>query len=396
MATAITIPKLGLTMVEARIMRWLKQEGKRVAQGEELVEIETEKATVVIEAPADGFLRAVTLAEGQTAAVGAVIGYITATMEEPVPAAATATVPNVPQREQTTTGVLAARAPEDASPATIMASPAARRRAAELGVDLAHISGSGPGGIISVADVERAAVSSQPAPEPTRPFSEQLLGRRRLAIAERMTRAFAIPQFPTMRDIDVSAVLTHRERLRAEGNSRLSLTDYLLYACVRALSTHSSLNAHFIEDGQPRLRLFTQIDIGLAVALPGGVVVPVLRDLGARSLAEIAAARMAAVERAQAGRLNEHDLADATFTLSNLGAFGVDRFVSLLDPPQVAILAVGRSRPVAVPRTDGVVETRQHLTATLTVDHRVLDGADAARFLADVARVLESWEAEMF
>ncbi|MFQ5880518.1 MAG: dihydrolipoamide acetyltransferase family protein [Dehalococcoidia bacterium] len=403
MITEVILPKLGLTMEEGTILTWLKQEGDEVVQGEPLVEMDTDKATMELEAPASGILRRILIPEGEVVPVTTLVALIADTADEPLPEVVAAPGPT---REAAGEGAVpvAMPAPRPAAEAEAAvaegrqrASPAARKLAQELGIDLAQVRGSGPGGRITSHDVERAAAEKVGAAAPAGE-KERVIGlsRMRRAIAASMTlSATTIPQFAISREVDMTAVGELRQRLlpqvEKEKGVRLSYTDIIVRAVAQALPAHPLVNASF-EAGETleasQIRLHESINIGLAVALEEGLIVPVIPDADRKSLAELAVAREQLEAAAQRGRLSASQLGGATFTISNLGGLGVDQFQALVNPPQVAILAVGRIAERVVPTARGI-ETRPMLSLTLTADHRVLDGASAAAFLATVAEHLE-------
>jgi pyruvate dehydrogenase E2 component (dihydrolipoamide acetyltransferase) len=378
-STPLILPHMGLAVEEGRVVAWHRSEGDAVRKGDVVCEVETDKATVELEAPADGVLLRILVPAGETASAGSSLALIGAEGEAADAAPGVSDVAPVPPGSaRAPVPTPTAAAPEEGVPPRVRATPAARRLARQAGIDLRSLAGSGPGGRIRLADVQGAVRAEIPAS----------LTRQRAAIARRMTESWrTIPQFDASREVDLTRV---REFLRAVGPSversrgvRPSLTDFLAQACVRALQRRRELNA----DGRE------EVHLGLAVALDEGLLVPVIRDAHRLNLVELATARTAVVERARRGRLLPEDLGGGTFTLSNLGPFGVDRFTAIINPPERAILAVGeaRERPVAV---DGRVEVRWTAVLTLTVDHRWADGVHAARFLADVGEALageEGW-----
>ncbi len=390
------LPKLGLTMDEGRIVAWRKREGDRVAAGEILFEVETDKATMEVESPAAGTLRRILFAADAVAPVATVIALIADTANEALPAdvslapqspALAAQPPKPSQRAapQPSAGLgpPGARGPSEAEPLAgssqldrVRSSPAARKRAQELGVDIANLSGSGPGGRVTLEDVEAAVVSAAaPSGEKREPLT-----RMRRAIAERMTRSVREqPQFSISRDVDMSAANEARKRAGA------SYTDAIVAACAQALREHPRLRARIEDDA---LVTSEAIHVGIAVALDDGLLVPVLRDADQKDLVALARDREDLERAAHAGKLHAEALTGAVFTVSNLGTLGIDRFTAIVNPPEAAILAVGRVSERIVAR-EGAPAARPVVTLTLSVDHRVADGATAARFLADVAERLE-------
>ena len=385
--TSVILPKLGLTMDEGKLVAWLKKEGDRVEAGEVLFEVETDKATMEVESPVAGYVRKLLAAAGETVPVTQVIALISETADEPVTADQPPRPPVVSE-------------PEDER---IVASPAARKRAQELGVDLARVSPA-RGGRISVEDVEAVhaaegsaaipvaapageiATPVAPGAGPVAPAAAAAavgapLSRMRRAIAERMTQSFRdIPQYSVSSDVDMTAAKADRT---AAG---VSYSDVLISAVARTLRDHPRLAMRYDPEG---LIPADGIHIGIAVALDDGLLVPVLRDADTKELAVISRERAALQEGARAGKLPVDALVGAVFTISNLGQQGVDRFTAIVNPPEAAILAVGRVRDLVVAR-DGAVVVAPVVTLTLSVDHRVADGAQAAAFLADLAGRLES------
>ena len=359
------IPKVGLVMEEVKVVRWLKNVGDSVTAGEPLLEVETEKSVVEIEAAATGRLTQILVQVDGQAVVGDQVAWIDSAE---VPGAA-----------------------HDAD--RIRSTPVARKLAAERGIDLGEISGTGPGGRVQLDDVQRV-IDTARAPTP----AGQVLSPMRRALARSMSLSNAtIPQFTVSRSVDWSVLQALRGELSAalpEGSAALSLTDFLLQAVARALSEFPALNATFLgEPDSPDARIVTAngAHIGLVVAVDNGLLVPVIHDVQRLGLAEIARRRQDCVERGLKGRLKREEVEGATFSISNLGAEGPDRFTALINPPQSAILAVGRRRDVVV-ASQGAVVVRPLSDLTLTVDHRVADGRLAAQFLARLIAILEGRE----
>jgi pyruvate dehydrogenase E2 component (dihydrolipoamide acetyltransferase) len=402
MATDVKLPRLGQGMESGTIVKWLKAEGDRVTKGEPLYEVDTEKATQEVEAEASGVLLRISVASGEVP-VGqtiAVIGDAGETAEQAVSDVPSETASEAepdeaqsePDEEETPFRAAINGARE--STGRIKASPLARRMARERGVDLAGLTGTGPEGRIVAEDVERAGVSAAAAPaaapapprELPREVEQVPLSRIRTTIARRLTEAWTVPVF----QLTVSADMTRGNALLDRAREldpavQLTVTDLIVRVCGSALARHPDVNVQFAEDALLR---FPSADIGLAVAAPQGLVVPVIRSVERLSLAEVGGRRADLVQRARSGSLQMADLEGGTFTISNLGMFGVEQFSAVLNPPQAAILAVGATtdRPVAV---DGEVVVRPMMTVTLTVDHRAVDGAPAADFLRTVKRFLE-------
>ena len=385
--TRVILPKLGLTMDEGRLIAWHKKEGERVEKGEVLFEIETDKANMEIEASASGIVRRILLPADASAPVATVIALIADTADEPLPASV-APAPSPLARNDSPAGTgppLAGAAVGAEASDRVRSSPAARKRAQELGVDINLVRGTGPGGRVGLEDVEAAA--ALPAPSPSTSASSAASGKRepltrmRRAVAEAMTRsAREAPQFSISRDVDMTRANAKRE---AAG---VSYTDLIVAAAATALRAHPRLRSRFDGDA---IVMSQKIDVGLAIALDAGLIVPVLRDADRKSLGSLREEREALETAVRSGHARGDAFGGAAITVSNLGTFGVDRFTAIVNPPEASILAVGRvaDRVVVV---NGSPAVRQVVSLTLTVDHRVADGADAARYLADVAKDLES------
>jgi pyruvate dehydrogenase E2 component (dihydrolipoamide acetyltransferase) len=401
MSSQVTLPRLGQGMETGTIVRWLKSEGENVEKGDPLYELDTEKVTQEVEAEASGVLLKILAGEGEEIEVGKAIAVIGQEGEEipaavaeapkeepqaeaePAPAPEPETAPEPEQRVESTNG------------GRVKASPLARRIARERGVELSSLRGTGPEGRIVAEDVERAAASgavSAPAPAaapvPTGEVEVVKLNQMRKTIARRMTEAWEAPAFQIAMSADMSASIRLREALLArvqEGGVRPTYSDILTKVVALALLRHRDMNAHFAGDA---VKLFPTANIGIAVAIPHGLVVPVIPNCEARSIPEIAAARADLVERTRGGKLRSEDLEGGTFTISNLGMYGVERFTAVLNPPQAGILAVGAIEERAVV-VDGDFEIQPRMDLTLTVDHRSVDGATASEFLATVKSLLE-------
>jgi pyruvate dehydrogenase E2 component (dihydrolipoamide acetyltransferase) len=382
--TSVILPKLGLTMDEGTVVAWLKNEGDRVEAGEILFEVETDKATMEVESPVAGYVRKLLAAAGETVPVTQVIALISTTADEPVAVPPGGMAPEQPVAVEASAPPVASR-PEDGR---IVASPAARKRAQVLGVDLGLVRPA-KGGRISVEDVEASArppatlvtAPAVPLDAPVAAAGRAPLSRMRRAIAERMTQSFRdVPQFSVSCDVDMTAA--NAARTAAD----VSYADVLIWAVARTLHDHPRLAMRYDAEG---LIPADGIHLGIAVALGDGLLVPVLRDADTKDLASISRDRMALQEGARAGKLPVDALIGAVFTVSNLGQQGVDRFTAIVNPPEAAILAVGRVRDMVVAR-DGNAVVAPVVTLTLSVDHRVADGTQAAAFLADLEGRLTS------
>jgi pyruvate dehydrogenase E2 component (dihydrolipoamide acetyltransferase) len=368
MPAEVIMPALGMAQETGKVVRWLKEDGAQVTKGEPLLEVETDKVTVEIEAPADGTLAGLAVPEGDEVPVGSVIALVLAEGEQlaELPDPAQGPAGEAPPA----TAAAVATAPPQESRRRRLASPRARRLAEARGVDLAGVVGSGPGGAVVAADLETA----EPSPAPA-------VGSVWRLMAERMTRAWQeVPQFVLARDVDA------RRLLRRDGG--FSVTDLLVEASARALARHPRLTTSWHDGG---LVAGEGVNVGIAVATDDALVVPVIHHADRLALAEISARRGELAEAARAGTLRPEDVQGGTFTISNLGMYGVDAFQAIVNPPQAAILAVGRivERPVAV---DGAVAARPVLTLTLSFDHRVVDGARGAEFLDTLASLIETGE----
>ena len=411
MATEVKLPRLGQGMESGVVVRWLKEEGDQVEKGEPLYELDTEKVTQEVEAEASGVLLKIAVREGevpvgQTVAVIGEKGEEVAEPEEPEQP----DVDETPQEEgsrgpardtEREEGAQAERAAvteqftetrESERNGRIKASPLARRIARDRGIDLAVVRGTGPEGRIVAEDVERAEVSPEApavAPAPAAPTEVEVvpLTSIRKTIARRLTEAWQAPVFQISMSADMTRALDLRERLveLAKDGPKPTISDVLTKIAASALMRHRRLNAEFVGE---EVRIHANANVGRAVATDRGLVVPVIRGADRLSIQEIAAVRVDLVERARAGKLQQTDLEGGTFTISNLGMFGVENFIAVLNPPQVAILAVGAVEEKPVVR-DGEITPRSLMSLTLTCDHRAVDGADAADFLRTVRSMLE-------
>ncbi|HEY6957642.1 MAG TPA: dihydrolipoamide acetyltransferase family protein [Candidatus Limnocylindria bacterium] len=393
--TRVILPKLGLTMDEGRIIAWHKKEGDRVEKGEILFEVETDKANMEIESPAAGYVRHILVEPDRMVPVTTLIALLSDTPDEDIPdaehvAAATPEVAEATPRAAERSPSLAQGVPSLATVVPgdgerVRSSPAARKRAQELGIDINTVKGTGPGGRISIEDVEAAAVAKAPASavaaaETAMGEKREPLTKMRRAVAEAMTRSVReAPQFSISRDVD----MTNANARRKAGGA--SYTDASLSAAAKALRAHPRLRSRFDDNA---IVTSERIDVGIAIALEAGLIVPVIRDADRKSLPQLKEEREALEAAVASGRARADAFGGAAITVSNLGTFGVDRFTAIVNPPEAAILAVGRvaDRVVA---SGGAAMVRPMCSFTLTVDHRVADGADAARYLADVAKELE-------
>jgi pyruvate dehydrogenase E2 component (dihydrolipoamide acetyltransferase) len=381
MATKVVMEALSPTMEEGRLVAWTKQEGDAVKAGETLAEVETDKAVMELVARVDGVLRQRVVAEGATVPVGAVVAIIGAADEVIERTGA-------PAHRRTDVDATSAAAPAG----RIFASPLARRLATERGVDLRGIAGSGPGGRVVKRDVEAAPAATQAAPaaEPAPPggYRDVPLTQIRKTIAKRLAQSLGpIPHFYLTSEIEMERAAEMREQLKAHGDAyAVSFNDIIVKAVALALRQHPAVNAAFLDD---RIRYFGDIHVGIAVAVDDGLITPVIRHADRKGLAEIAAESRALAERARARKLQPDEYTGATCSVSNLGMYDIDEFTAVINPPEAAILAVGRvvAKPVAV---GGAVLVRRMMRVTLSCDHRVVDGATGARFLQSLKLMLEN------
>jgi pyruvate dehydrogenase E2 component (dihydrolipoamide acetyltransferase) len=365
MPAEVIMPALGMAQETGKVVRWLRSEGDVLVQGDPLLEVETDKVTVEIEAPAGGTLAGVSAAEGAEVPVGTVIAFVVAVGEAIEPVA----VP-VPARET--------RAAKRG-----LASPKARRLAQRAGVALDGLVGSGPNGAVVAADVEAVARAAAPVAA----SGSLQVGNVWRVMADRVTRSWQeVPQFVLAREVDASRLESWRAAARkGAGSGKVSHTDLLVKLCAEALRRHPRVNATWDAGA---LSVAESVNVGIAVATDDAVVVPVIRDADTLALAAICVRRGELAEAARSGRLRPDDLQGGTFTISNLGMFGVDAFQAIVNAPQAAILAVGRilERPAAV---NGRLVVRPTLTLTISFDHRVVDGARGAQFLETLAELVE-------
>ena len=405
MPTEVKLPRLGQGMESGTIVKWLKSEGEPVEKGEPLYELDTDKVTQEVEAEASGVLLKIAVETGEVE-VGRTIGFIGAEGEavasdDGAPASAEKPA-QAPKREpEREVGRAAATAAAEAQPAAtangssngrIKASPLARRIARERGIELSQVSGTGPDGRIVAEDVTRAGKPGVAEPEMRRAEVESRpLTNVRKTIARRLTQAWTVPAF----QLTVSADMTRanelvRKQRELNPDVRITVTDVLTKVSAQALMRHRDVNVQFADDA---LLVFPSADVGIAVAAPQGLVVPVVRGAERRTIAEIAQVRAELVGRAREGKLRAEDLEGGTFTISNLGMYEIDQFVAVLNPPQASILAVGSTRDQVVPRaseTGGELEVLPLMTMTLTCDHRAIDGSEGAEFLRDVKAFVEN------
>lgn len=386
MAISVVMPALEMAQETGKILAWLKQEGDPITKGQPLLEIETDKIVVELEAAADGVLAGIKSGAGAVVPVGQTIAWIVSPGEQPPAeseAVATARATVEQARPTTASAPVPERAPADGP----KVSPKARRIAQERGVDLGRVRGTGPGGTITGEDVlaaaEAPALSAPSAEEPAALSSVARL------MAERMTQSWTqTPHFFLVREVDAGALAKAREQLapaiERDRGVRINYTDFLIALAARVVAKHPKMNASWTG---ARIRLNPDVNLSVAMAVKDGVIGAVIHNAAAASLGDIAVQRRDLTERARAGRLRPSDIAGGTFTLSNLGMYGVDAFSAIITPPQAAVLAVGRIADRVAP-VDGKPGIRPILTMTLSSDHRVVDGAQAAIFLNELAEAI--------
>lgn len=391
MAISVVMPALEMAQETGKLISWLKKEGESIAKGEPLLEVETDKAVMEIESPGDGVLADVKVQAGTEVPVGQIIAWIVPRGEIlPADEAAATSGRKITGAAHSVASATPAASPTQSSSQPVRISPKARRLANERGVNLSNVRGSGPGGEILASDILAAAESK--ASTPTKVDRCSSVSR---LMAERTTQSWTtVPHFFVVREVDAGALNEAREKFGPEIERlravKLTHTDLLAALAARVLQKHPRMNSSWTGNG---VRANNEINIGLAIAVEAGVVAPVIHNANQTDLGEIAERRRDLAERARSGRLIPADIAGGTFTISNLGMFGVDAFTAIIIPPQAAILAVGaiadRAMPVGV-GPDARVGIRPMMTLTLSSDHRVVDGAQAAEFLRDLVDAIGS------
>jgi pyruvate dehydrogenase E2 component (dihydrolipoamide acetyltransferase) len=407
-AELITMPKLGFDMAEGTLVEWVKGVGDEVAEDDVIAIIETDKANVEVTPFKTGVLRQLLVEEGDIVPVGEPIAVIGAAGEE-IDLDALGVGEKAPPAKEAAPEEAAPAEPEaapaapPASPEEVMASPVVRRMAEELGIDLTRLEGSGPNGRIIKRDLEaylkeRERVPEKPPAPPmptpayepsTEEYEAQPLSPMRKTIGRRMVESKTqAPHFYVTMDIDMAAAMTLRAQLNTmmPEDVKLSVNDLLIKAAAVALKEFPNLNASFAGD---EIHLHNRINIGIAVARETGLLTTVLKDCDKKSLAQIAQESRTLVDRAREGRMQADDMVGGTFTVSNMGMFGVEDFVAIINPPQAAILAIGAVRRVPVVNKDGEITVGTRMKVTLSADHRVTDGAEGARFLVALKAALE-------
>jgi pyruvate dehydrogenase E2 component (dihydrolipoamide acetyltransferase) len=433
MATQVIMPKLSPTMEEGQISRWLKKEGETVSMGEPLAEIDTDKATMEMQALTSGVLRKILINEGESAPLGEMIAIIGDANEDisqvlsgaqtqkpkaegPAKAdAASGAHPEAkPEPEKSQPVVLAPSggngraAAETSGPGRIIVSPLAARMAAESGIDLRSLSGSGPGGRIIKRDIEAALEQSRATPSSapiratqlrvvkpglqqqagTSPYHDEPASEMRRTIAKRLVTSLGpVPHFFLTTEIEMDRAAEMRKGINAlDPDLKISINDIIIKVAASALIQHPQVNASF----QDRtVRYYERADIGVAVAIDEGLITPIVRSADQKALSEIAAEVRELAERARSRKLRPEEYTGATFSISNLGMFGIDEFTAVINPPEGAILAVGAMTAKPVVRDEQIV-IRQIMRVTMSCDHRIVDGATGAKFLQTFKKILEN------
>lgn len=443
MATKVIMPKLSPTMEEGQLSRWLKKEGDKVSMGEPLAEIDTDKATMEMQALGNGVLRKILINEGESAPLGQLIAIIGEPDEDissltsqtpPTQQAAKTSSPEAPATTEPPEQEVASAPPPDEGPTAavnvsgngggssqpaevgstgrLIVSPLAARMAAEAGIDLRSVNGSGPGGRIIKRDVEglisegtsaAAAPTSQSsaprlrvvegsglqrAPVAPSTYHDEPMSEMRRTIAKRLVTSLGpVPHFFLTTEIEMDRAAEMRSAIKdLEPDLKISVNDVIIKVAAAALMQHPQVNASFQEKA---VRYYDHADIGVAVAIEDGLITPIVRSAEQKSLSEIAAEVRDLAERARKRKLRPEEFMGATFSISNLGMFGIDEFTAVINPPEGAILAVGAMSPQPVVRDNEVV-VRQMMRVTMSCDHRVIDGATGAKFLQTFKKILEN------
>jgi pyruvate dehydrogenase E2 component (dihydrolipoamide acetyltransferase) len=416
MATKVIMPKLSPTMEEGQISRWLKKEGDKVSMGEPLAEIDTDKATMEMQALANGVLLKILIGEGETAPLGQLIAVVgepnedIASLLSEAPAAAAkpqeqkqeqAKAPEPPAQASAPAPQANGRQPQAATSDSgrMIVSPLAARMAAEAGIDLRSLQGSGPGGRIIKKDIEAAL--SQPKAEAGAPlrlvesphfgvsgYRDEPATEIRKVIAKRLVTSLGpVPHFFLTTDIEMDRAAEMRRGINAlDPDLKISINDIIIKVTAAALMQHPQVNASFQEK---IVRYYEHADIGVAVAIEDGLITPVVRAADQKSLSQIAAEVRELAERARSRKLKPEEYTGATFSISNLGMFGIDEFTAVINPPEGGILAIGAMTPKPVVRDNEIV-IRQMMRVTMSCDHRIIDGATGAKFLQTFKKILEN------
>ncbi|HUE80735.1 MAG TPA: pyruvate dehydrogenase complex dihydrolipoamide acetyltransferase [Pyrinomonadaceae bacterium] len=423
MATQVIMPKLSPTMEEGQLSRWLKKEGDTVSMGEPLAEIDTDKATMEMQSLSNGVLRKIIVQEGESAPLGQMIAIVGEPDEDISELLEQASAPSTSQPAKTSqaakeeapeptppeasggNGRQAAEVVEAPATGRLIVSPLAARMAAEKGIDLRSLRGSGPGGRIIKRDIEAAASEPEKAGAPSQrqlravehikpdtagasPYHEEPMTEIRRTIARRLVTSLGpVPHFFLTTEIEMDRAVEMRSNINSlEPDVKISVNDIVIKIAAAALIKHPEINASFQDKA---IRYYQHADIGVAVAIEDGLITPVVRAADQKSLSEIAGEVREMAERARARKLKPEEYTGASFSISNLGMFGIDEFTAVINPPEAAILAVGAVTPKPVVR-DGEIVVRQMMRVTMSCDHRVIDGATGAKFLQTLKRILEN------
>ncbi len=425
MATKVFMEALSPTMEEGRLVKWIKNEGDVVKSGDTIAEVETDKAIMELVARGDGVLRKRLIAEGDSKPVGTLIGVIAPADENidalvsgaGAPAAAAAPAPAAappaasadapapapapqpqaqPQATQPMPVLTPAPAATDVGGTVVRSSPLARRLASDKGLDLTQVRGSGPGGRIIKRDIESASSSAAPvaamaatrAPASGNDFDDIALTQIRKTIAKRLAESIGpIPTFYLTAEFDLSRATEMRTAMLEMGDEfKVSVNDILMKAVATALAQHPEVNAHWLGD---KIRQHNRVHLGMAVATPDGLIVPVIFDADRKRMSEISREARELAKRARERKLKPEEYTGSTFSISNLGMFGIDQFTAIINPPEVAILAIGASTDVVVPDGDEIT-IQKRIKVTLSCDHRAVDGAVGAAFLQTLRRLIEN------
>ncbi len=395
MATKVVMEALSPTMEEGQVTKWLKGEGDKVASGDTLAEVETDKAVMELVARGGGVLRKIVVPEGQTVDVGSLVAVIGAADEDIASLVAATTPPPdaVPSKsdsaaDATASSSVMASPPSSGDGDRVKASPVAKRIASDRKIDLSSVRGSGPGGRVVKRDVEGATATPMVAPVGSGGFEDVPLTQIRKTIARRLGESIGpVPHFFLTTEIDMERAAEARTDLNAlDDGPRISFNDIVLKAVAAALTQHRACNGWWQDD---HIRYFNEVHLGVAVAVEDGLITPIVWNAHLKTLRQIAAEVRDLAGRAREKRLRPEQYTGGTFTVSNLGMFGIDQFTGVINPPEAGLLAVGSmvEKPVA---QDGQVVVRKRMRVTMSCDHRVIDGATGAEFLQTVRRMLEN------
>ena len=370
MAEKIPMLALSPTMEEGLIVKWIKQEGEEVTEGDVLCEVETDKATMEYESPAKGVLLKVLTKQGESATVGKAIAVIGEAGED---------IAEIVTEEK-------ASPPAEPAAAKIRSSPLARKLAGEYGVDITSVTGSGPQGRVTAEDIEQAGKGKTAVAEGAAESIIEVSAKRK-TIAKRLCESkFSAPHYYLTLTVVAEDLLTARQKLNTRRETKVSLNAFLIKFAAESLKRHQIINSTWQQD---HIMQFRQADIALAVSHPDGLIAPVVRDCGHKGIIEIDAELRELIEKAKVNKLSISEISDATFTISNLGAYGIEEFTAIINPPGSAILAVGKISKTPLAGEGDKVELKQAMKLTLSCDHRVIDGVAGAEFLEDLKEMIE-------